>query len=83
MPKRLEAIIEDRNSDMSETMRVIKVVEQKSNRAAREYNTVFRQASTNLIVAAGILLALSTQIVGSLQHSSLTIKFMVTFIVFH
>jgi len=81
MQKRLRAVIEGDDNDMSEALRVIKVVEDRSNHAAKEYNIVFRQASTNLIVAAGILLALSTQIVGGLQYGPLIIKFLAVSIV--
>lgn len=44
------------------------------NNGATQYNTVYRQASTNLLVVAGILLALSTAIVGQLTDAEVSVK---------
>jgi hypothetical protein len=41
-----------------------------------QYNTVYRQASTNLLVAAGILLAFSTQFIEQLGQATLPVKIM-------
>lgn len=52
-----------------------------SKNAVKEYNTVYRQVSTNLLVAAGILLAFSTQFIAQLGSSSIKIKLMATCII--
>lgn len=48
---------------------VAKLVRDASNDRVKDYNIVFRQLSANLIIASGILLALSTQITGELKNA--------------
>ena len=46
----------------------------------KDHNIVFRQMASNLIIVSGILLALATQVVGSLAESSLMIKLLAVII---
>lgn len=74
-----EATIVQDLADISTSMpKVISRISKGIEGGTKEYNIVYRQASTNLIVAAGILLAFTTQFVGQLQGGDLTVKIMAT-----
>lgn len=61
--------------------KVAKRLEEDMNNGARSYNTVYRQASTNLLVVAGMLLAFSAVFVSQLNQAELQIRVMVLLIV--
>lgn len=56
-------------------------VQRSSNNSVKEYNTAFRQASTNLLVVAGILLAFTTSFLVELGKASWLIKVMGTCVI--
>lgn len=76
-----KVFIEGQDLDSESMNSVIKRIASSFESSVNQYNTVFRQASTNLIVAAGIMLALSTQLIGGLQGALLPVKIMATGIV--
>lgn len=62
------------NFDKKISKEVTNRIQNDVNNGAKHYNTVYRQASTNLLVVAGILLALCTALVGQLDGAALWLK---------
>lgn len=71
-------IVRDLESHSASMPKVIHRIVDGIENGSKEYNTVYRQASTNLLVAAGILLAFYSQFIIQLINSSFAIRIIAT-----
>ena len=58
-----------------------KKINNRSSESVSQYNIVYRQASTNLLVVAGIMLAFATTFVATLENSDIAIRILATGII--